>query len=289
MNAILGHRACTMLWLLAGMFAFHPARAAQSYDNCAGTISSLPATISTLGVWCLKGDLSTAITNGNAITIATNNVTIDCNDFKLGGLAAGDSSDATGIFASNRQNATIRRCNIRGFFYGIAITGGAGHLVEDNRLDNNLYMGIQLIADNSLVRRNRVFDTGGYPDYPASYGIYASADLVENIVTGVFSTATDSSSKGIVMSCEGCSARDNQVRALAATGTGNAIGLTANFSSSSVLEGNVVLASPAVNGWGIWGTNATGSVCRGNTVSGYSDLGTQCKDGGGNVGVNVVP
>ena len=63
--------------------------AAESYDSCTGFIESLPATISTQGVWCLRRNLATAMTSGNAITITVNNVTIDCNDFKIGGLAAG--------------------------------------------------------------------------------------------------------------------------------------------------------------------------------------------------------
>ncbi|HEY0661023.1 MAG TPA: hypothetical protein VGD21_06870 [Lysobacter sp.] len=64
-----------------------PVQAAESYDNCTGFIETLPATISTQGTWCLKHDVGTAITEGNAVTIAANNVTLDCNDFKIGGLA----------------------------------------------------------------------------------------------------------------------------------------------------------------------------------------------------------
>src|SRR5690606_24652633 len=90
-------RFLAALLLLGGLAATQPARAAQSYDACTGFIDSVPATISTQGVWCLRKDLSTNITSGNAITIATNNVTIDCNDFKLGGLAAGNGSNAFGI------------------------------------------------------------------------------------------------------------------------------------------------------------------------------------------------
>ena len=40
------------------------------------------------------------LAGGAAITIATNNVTIDCNGFKLGGLSAGPSTFANGIQAS---------------------------------------------------------------------------------------------------------------------------------------------------------------------------------------------
>src|SRR5690606_9034000 len=86
------HRLLAVL-LLAGLLAIpSPARAAESYDSCAGYIDSLPATISQQGVWCLRKNLSTNISTGHAITIAANNVTIDCNDFKIGGLAAGNGS-----------------------------------------------------------------------------------------------------------------------------------------------------------------------------------------------------
>src|SRR4249920_1444376 len=92
-----------MLFFLCGPRLAH---AAQSYDNCTGFITSLPATISTQGTWCLKQDLATAVTTGSAILINTNNVTIDCNDFKLGGLGAGLATLANGIYSLNRVNAT---------------------------------------------------------------------------------------------------------------------------------------------------------------------------------------
>src|SRR5688572_11895990 len=135
-------------------------RAAESYDNCAGFIDSLPATISTQGVWCLRKDVSTAIAAGAAITVATNNVTLDCNDFKLGGLSAGTATATRGILATGRQNIRVRNCNIRGFHTGLDIEGG-GHLVEDNNLNGNLSVGLRVSGDGSIVRRNSVIDTGG--------------------------------------------------------------------------------------------------------------------------------
>src|SRR4029079_11229258 len=127
------------------------ALAAQSYDNCTGYITVLPAIISTQGTWCLKQDLATANATGAAITINTNNVTIDCNNFKLGGLAAGLGTTAIGIHAAARINATARHCNIRGFLgciYFSGITGG-GHAIEDNRFDGNTYVAAQIEGDGS--------------------------------------------------------------------------------------------------------------------------------------------
>ena len=161
--------------------------AAQSYDNCTGFITSLPATISTQGTWCLNADLATAITSGTAITVATNNVTIDCNDFRLGGLAAGLGTQANGIRANNRDNLTIRRCNIRGFFYGVWSDGGSGHLIEDSRFDGNTYVGIFVDANASIIRRNIVRATGGSTLSSDAFGISTSGsvDVLDNTINGV--------------------------------------------------------------------------------------------------------
>ena len=51
--------------------------------NCTA-IATLPCTISTQGVYCLGGHVGTSITSGNAIEIATNNVVLDLNGFKIG-------------------------------------------------------------------------------------------------------------------------------------------------------------------------------------------------------------
>src|SRR5690606_20562969 len=141
--------------------------------------------------------------------IATNNVTIDCNDFKIGGLGAGDASNANGIYAESKQNATIRHCNVRGFYQGIHLAGGAGHLVEDNRLDNNLFTGIEVMGYNSLVQRNRVYDTGGRTGFGNAYGIFADGDLIDNTVSGLFTDDSSGELQGITAMSSGAQIRDN--------------------------------------------------------------------------------
>lgn len=56
------------------------------------------------GVWRLRADISTAVSSGNAITVNSNNVIIDCNHFKPGGLAAGIGTQAIGIAGFDRLN-----------------------------------------------------------------------------------------------------------------------------------------------------------------------------------------
>jgi hypothetical protein len=265
------HRLIVVSLLLIGPLALpKPTHAAQSYDNCAGFIDALPATISTQGVWCLKEDLSTNITSGNAITIATNNVTIDCNDFKIGGLAAGNASLAYGIFADGRQNTTIRHCNIRGFYEGIVLQEGAGHLVEDNRLDNNLETGLSVYGDNVRVRRNAVYDTGGSAGGTLAAGIFASGNIVDNIVSGVFADKPGGYLYGIRSSGFGAQVLGNSVSGIAQTATqGGAIASSAGITLENWYQrasGNQVVGS-GTNNIGI--ASGLHSYCLDNTVGGF--------------------
>src|SRR5437016_13634011 len=83
-----------------------PTAAAESYDSCFGFIDALPATITTQGTWCLRQNLDTSATSGNMLEIQTNNVTIDCNGFRLRGSGGGASTTTVAILASGRANLT---------------------------------------------------------------------------------------------------------------------------------------------------------------------------------------
>jgi len=95
-----------------------PAAAGESYDNCVGFIDALPAAITTQGIWCLRQNLDTSATSGNMIEIQTNNVTIDCNGFRLRGSGGGAATTAVGIYANARLNLAIRHCTIAAFWRG---------------------------------------------------------------------------------------------------------------------------------------------------------------------------
>jgi len=167
----------SLLVLLTLALTATPARAETV--NCTA-ITSLPAAITVQGVYCFTGDLATAMTSGNAINIETNNVVLDLNGFKLGGLAAGPGTMATGILASNRQNLTIKNGTIRGFAVGIFLgdSGGSqGHVVEDIRADQNRLEGIDVRGSGNIVRNNQVVATGGSTVFGANAN--ATGILVE--------------------------------------------------------------------------------------------------------------
>ena len=268
--------------LLAAASAPGGARAAASYDNCTDFIDSLPATISTQGVWCLRSNLVTAISSGNAITIAANNVTIDCNDFKIGGLLAGDTSSATGVRAENRLNAVVRNCGIRGFLRGVYLTGGGGHLIEGNRMDQNLYVAIHMDGDDNLVRGNRIFDTGGSTQFSTAYGIYGDTDVMDNEVSGVYGST--GGAVGISVYGNAAEVSGNRVRRLIPAGGLSALGIWVT-GIGSVVRDNSVLSASAVGGTALSNTG-TGGFCTGNAVRGFATPYNGCANAAGNLPAN---
>lgn len=171
--------------LLAAFLAAPSARASESYDACVGFVDTLPTVITTQGVWCLHHDLATAISAGNAIDIQVNNVTLDCNGFKVGNLAAGLTSQAIGVYSNNHANIKVRGCSVRGFRYGIAMQTGYGHVIEDNRVEASTNYGIYSATEMAVIRRNFVQDIGGGVG-TGSVGITAAqANVYDNTVVGV--------------------------------------------------------------------------------------------------------
>jgi len=285
-------RSSSFLWLPLLLFVglLTPGSVhAETYQTCTGFITSLPVLISSQGKWCLKSDLATAITAGNAITVNTNNVIIDCNDFKIGDLAAGAGTVAIGVYSLSRANTTVRHCNIRGFYTGILLGGiGSGALVEDNRLDNNTYVGIEVDGDSSIIRGNRVFDTGGSTATPYAHGINAaySVDVIDNVVDGVTATSGGGgSSYGIVTTVDSNgSVSGNRVRNLAKDGIGVVFGIFNASSGHLDLRDNFLVGDGSSGSIGLQCSNSNASA-RDNSIDGFETALQTCTDSGGNVAI----
>ena len=277
--------------LMSAVAALVPvsALAAQAYDNCTGFITAVPATLTTQGTWCMRQDLTTSITSGAAITIANNNITLDCNDFKLGGLGGGASTQAQGIAATDRFNVTVRNCNLRGFYRGIYVIGSSntttgGHVIEDNRMDNSTRTGMRIDGDGSVVRRNFVRDTGG-STLGAAFAIntLGDIDLIDNTVTGVAPGADGGGNgSGYALRVElndGGVVQGNRVRGVTSLGTGAAYGIfMASGTRVSVRDNHVAGPgdSPLIC------PDAT-SGAKDNTFFGFSSSFSGCTNDGGNV------
>jgi nitrous oxidase accessory protein NosD len=265
------------------------AHAAESYDNCTGFITSLPAVITTEGTWCLKKDLSTAITSGVAINVSAHNVTIDCNDFKLGGLAAGMDTQTWGISEGNRHAVIVRHCNIRGFFLGVAFFGGSGHLIEDNRFDGNTDVGISVGGDGSIVRRNIVANSGKSTQNSDSYGIAVdtSVDVLDNTVSGVVARSGGNGlAVGISVAANDPdgSISGNRVRGILKDGIGQAIGIFNQSSDRLSIRGNDLIGDTSAGSVGIFcGSVPAKALTTDNVINGFATGLSGCNNDSGNV------
>jgi parallel beta-helix repeat protein len=262
------------------------ASAAPALDNCVGKITALPATLTTQGTWCLARNLSVDMSSGAAITIAANNIALDCNGFGIGG-PAGAATQAVGVLALQRTNVTVRNCSISGFRYGVRLEG-SGHVVEDNRLDNNTSVGIRVFGDGSIVRGNRVSDTGGSTVSTTAAGISTggSVDVADNTVADVAAlAATGQGSNYGILTNGNLSGRvvGNRIRGIVVEARGWAISNEGN--GRVVVADNDLLGRSQAGDGGIRCTSAQATTL-GNAVAGFSTGITGCRVGAGN---NQVP
>jgi hypothetical protein len=160
----------TSLQSCAVLLLFVNVSLADETTFCNFYITSLPYTIATQGHYCFDRNLSTAATTGNAITINSDFVVLDLNNFKLGGGAAGPSTLANGVYGLNHKNITIRNGNVRGFYRGIFLddsstdgANGQGCLVENMLVDQNMLKGISVNGTGCVIRHNQVVSNGATP------------------------------------------------------------------------------------------------------------------------------
>jgi hypothetical protein len=284
-----------VLSLIAGslLAAGSPAARAETHHTCSGFIDTVPATITTQGTWCLRHDLATSIASGAAITIATNNVSIDCNGFKLGGLGAGDMTQTRGIYADQKLAITVRNCHVRGFRTGIHLFFGGGHLVHDSRFEQNRAVGINVSGDGSIIRDNQVLDTGdGFTDpggsYPTPSGIVSSGGGIrirDNLVHGVVANGfVETDAVGISTSSDSAIIEGNTVSGIEPFGTGDARGIASNvISNRNVIRDNTVIGTRGgtpQRGAGI--RCVDNEVVKNNVVSGYEIALSDCPTVSGN-------
>ncbi len=264
------------------------ATAAKAETTECTVIDTIPMTITVQGIYCLKGNLATNLTAGFMITVATNNVTIDMNGFKLGGLAAGAGTGANGIVAINRRNITIRNGSIRGFFRGIFLQGGpadsSGHLLEDLRLDGNRRSGAQVEGTGNIIRNNQVVNTGPGDGTSVAHGlsiIDSNDSVVEgNVISSVSETAA---SYGILVQFSSLiEVRNNTV--LRIEGSTSNRGIAFSNANGVTIIGNRIL-NPATTGTdGIFEISAsTGINCIDNIIAGYTTPISGCDFVSGNL------
>ena len=259
-----------LLLAVVGLAVPAAPRAAQSYDNCTGFIDSLPASITAQGTWCLRKHLYTSQASGPAISVLADNVTIDCNDHRLSGFGALDSTEAVGINTGpSRAGATVRNCRVQGFKYGVVLHG-TRHLVERNRFDGNTFTGIHVSGTRLLIRHNLVTDTGGRPNAGFAYAIYAGQGRVEgNTISGVSPDSDAANTKfpvGIRLA-QGL-VDGNRISGLVAAGpAGKGAGIL--FTGVGVARANVLTEESVLPSDGISSPALNSCLAHDNEIHGY--------------------
>ena len=268
------------LLLLAGLVFLPqpPAQAAETGTQCTRTINSLPTVINTPGTWCLARDLTTTITQGFVVFIGSDDVTLDCNGHRLAPRVMNPNAETWGIVAADRRNITVRNCRVDGFRFGILLQNGSDLEASNNRLSKNTYVGIFVVGDNSVIRNNAVFDTGGRDSAIGIEGI-GEVDIIDNVVSGVKPVATASnpnpSAVGIASLYENPTIAGNRVRGLVKIGEhGLTIGIDATGVDRANIHDNDLTASPD----GRFGISCsdTRSVAVHNIINGFDTAVFSC-------------
>ena len=245
-------------------------------------ITTIPMTITTQGIYCLTGNLAGNLASVTAITIITNNVTIDMNGYKLGNLAAGAGTGSDGIDAQDRKNITIRNGTIRGFHTGIWLAGplSSGHLVENMRMDGNTYRGIRVDGKGATVRNNQVVTSGGttVPTFVDAQGILVrngyGARIINNSVADTVEQ-TGAISYGIRCSyCSGTLIENNHISNSTA-GVGTSYGVYVDNSSNTLGIGNRITSNID---FAIFCINGVGGKLSNNRTAGVTTAYSGCQN-----------
>jgi hypothetical protein len=280
--------AFALLFLLLASQGAGSARATESFDACTDFVTSLPATIATPGTWCLTRNLSTSAQD-NVLDITADDVTLDCNGFRIDGTPRTQTVYAGGVMADGRQRITIRNCRVRGFTTCIGLGSPQdvdGHfLVEDNRLDRCGSQGILVSGDDSTVQRNQVLETANSTNGQGAFGIstYGGVDILDNLVSGVRSQ--NAVAGGLwTGSTQGSTVRGNLVRGVRRNGTTGAFyALLDSYGGTRMtIRGNTFIGEALPNSTGILCDSAT-SHAKDNTIMGFANPRVGCADDGNTI------
>jgi hypothetical protein len=260
-------------------------------------ITKLPFTITTPGYYLLNRDRVYSGT-GNAITINTDNVTLDLGGNTItANYSFSQANETSAVFAENKRNITVRNGKVRFFARGIRLTGdnGGGHLVEDVQSLESTIAGMVVRGEASTVRKCRIDKVRGANILTAiSYGLILGGRgsvAEENTIYDVYPNSTDFLATTYFIAVEDAPfsviSRNRVQSSGSVQGQTNPNNFAIRISNSRnmLLKGNEILNVPrGITFSEATGTNS-GSLYRDNTAVGSTaPAGTAgVKDGGGNV------
>ncbi len=106
---------------------------AANIDNC--------SVLDTAGeIYNLTQDILNS-PNTTCMNITADNVTLDCNGYKIDGVY---SSSTYGVYWNGNDNITIKNCNITDWWYGVYLDSSFDNVIFSNNFTHN-YHGVEMI------------------------------------------------------------------------------------------------------------------------------------------------
>ena len=274
------HTLIYALWLFV-------AGSALAHTTQCQSITAFPVVINTPGKYCVEKSTVYNTVLGAAITIESDNVTIDFNQHTLLGWSSSSNDLVAAIVANNHKNITLRSGWISGFPRGIAITGNSsdsrGHIIENMKVSNFYSTAITLNGDSSLLRNNKIYSSSYNARAGNKTGMQLSGSdirVLGNYIFGVYTNATGDAHGIRLISAPRALVKNNALSDLLTTDSSTLVyGILINQSSGVVLSNNRLLG---IAGGGIFfDSNSSGKYSR-NITQGVTTPFT----GGTAVGIN---
>src|SRR5205085_533036 len=133
-----------------------------------------------------------------------------------------------------------------------------GFRVENNRLAQNRYIGIEVVGFGGVIRDNIVANTGGRPQGSQGWAIRAlgGVDVIDNVVDGIFDDGvvtafqsigiwtTDFAGLNPDVTSNGMRIQRNRVRNLVQKGAGVPVGIAVYGTGIGVSDNLIAQATP---------------------------------------------
>lgn len=272
-------RTLQLLWLLTLLL---PVVGRAETNACvpAGNIIIAP------GSYCLTAVFTPVSPGGITIDIGSNDVTLDCNGFRvLGPVIAPDlvTTDTTvGIYIGTSNRVTVRNCRVVGHQTGIFVGRAEDGLersrdvtLENNTLENNGRAIFYNDEGTSLIRNNVV--TGAQLRGFEAYAAPGQVTIRDNVVLRAGDTTFNQGRGGYFSSELGgwMIVQDNvfsEIIAPSGTAGAPAVRLGPGGGVRMSFSGNRILApaNPAEKGTvTVAIDNSGGNACDGNLIVGY--------------------
>ena len=91
----------------------------------------------------------------NGITIAADDITLDCNGQMINGTGVG-----AGISIDGKSNVIIKNCTITNFYYGVKLLNTDNvQIIEENNIGNNTFYGVYVYQSNdTLINDSTIYN-----------------------------------------------------------------------------------------------------------------------------------